>query len=132
LDTAGQDEYTGLRDEYMRSCDGFLLVFDLTNKKTFEGMDEFRTQIMRSKDTNNPLIFIAANKCDMPESEKKVSKDDLEQLSKKWNVSFLETSAKEGRNVQDAFLGVIQLVLKKRKPVNGTTQPKEKKKCAIL
>jgi GTPase SAR1 family protein len=115
----------------MRTCDGFLLVVDLTNKKTLDGLEAFRTQIMRSKDTNNPLIFIAANKCDLPDSDKAVTKDDLETIKKKWNnVGYLETSAKERKNVDEAFMKVIEMVLTKRKP--STTVKKKEKKCLIL
>ena len=42
LDTAGQEEYKALRDEYMRAGDGFLMVFDLTNEKTFKELTQFR------------------------------------------------------------------------------------------
>jgi GTPase KRas protein len=43
LDTAGQEEYKALRDEYMRAADAFLMVFDVTNQKTFSELEQFRT-----------------------------------------------------------------------------------------
>lgn len=50
LDTAGQEEYSAMRDQYMRTGEGFLLVFAVNNAKSFEDIAEYRKQIKRVKD----------------------------------------------------------------------------------
>ena len=50
LDTAGQEEYSAMRDQYMRTGEGFLLVFAVNNAKSFEDISAYREQIKRVKD----------------------------------------------------------------------------------
>ena len=52
LDTAGQEEYSAMRDQYMRTGQGFLCVYSITNKATFEEIANFREQILRVKDAD--------------------------------------------------------------------------------
>lgn len=66
LDTAGQEEYTAyvefnsrLRDQWIRDGEGFLLVYSITSKSTFERVDRFKEQILRVKDTNSaPMVLV--------------------------------------------------------------------------
>lgn len=82
--------WTALRDEYMRSADGFLVVFDVSNKKTFGELSEFRKQIQRAKDNPFPCMVIVGNKCDLPDSERDVAAEEAQALAKEWNVPYLE------------------------------------------
>ena len=50
LDTAGQEEFSAMREQYMRKGDGFLLVYSVTDKQSFDNIDQFRTQVQRVKD----------------------------------------------------------------------------------
>ena len=50
LDTAGQEEFSAMREQYMRKGDGFLLVYSVTDKQSFENIRHFHTQILRVKD----------------------------------------------------------------------------------
>ena len=50
LDTAGQEEFSAMREQYMRKGDGFLLVFSVTDYQSYENMVNFYTQILRVKD----------------------------------------------------------------------------------
>ena len=57
LDTAGQEEYSAMRDQYMRTGEGFLCVFAIDNMKSFEDIDSYRGQIRRVKDADDiPMI----------------------------------------------------------------------------
>eukprot|EP01080_Neovahlkampfia_damariscottae_P006981 gene6981-11147_t len=113
LDTAGQEEYKALRDEYMRAGDGFLMVFDLTNAKTFNELEQFRTQIQRSKDDDHPPIVIVGNKCDLPDDLKAVSTSEAQDLCNKWGVKYMETSAKTRTNIDESFDVLIRSILDK-------------------
>ncbi len=59
IDTAGQEEYTAMRDHYFRSGDGFLLVFAADDKKSFTDVRRFRKEIQRAKDSvNTPMVLV--------------------------------------------------------------------------
>ncbi|KAL0485782.1 Ras family GTPase [Acrasis kona] len=134
LDTAGQEEYKALRDEYMRTADGFVLVFDLTNRKTFDELNEFHKHIVRCKDNEFPPLVIAANKCDCNESDKKVTETEIQALAAKWRIKHLETSAKLRLNVDQSFHIVVNAIMaQKRKPDStGGANANKKQKCTIV
>lgn len=66
LDTAGQEEYAAIRDNYYRSGEGFLCVFSLLEKESFENTQEFRDQICRVLDDESVPFVLVGNKCDLP------------------------------------------------------------------
>lgn len=72
LDTAGQEEYSAMREQYMRTGEGFLLVYSITSRSSFEEILTFQQQILRVKDKDYFPIIVVANKCDL-EHERQVS-----------------------------------------------------------
>ncbi len=72
LDTAGQEEYSAMREQYMRTGEGFLLVYSITSRQSFEEMVTFQQQILRVKDKDYFPIIVVGNKCDL-EGERQVS-----------------------------------------------------------
>ena len=58
LDTAGQEEYSAMRDQYMRTGEGFLLVFAVNNAKSFDDISSYREQIKRVKDAEEVIWYI--------------------------------------------------------------------------
>jgi len=139
LDTAGQEEYKALRDEYMRAADAFLMVFDVTNHKTFNELEQFRVQIQRSKDSEHPPIVVVGNKSDLPEDLKAVSKKEAEGLCANWKVKYVEASAKTRKNIDESFHELVHTILQqqleKDKTTTSTTtkKPAEKKgNCSLL
>jgi small GTP-binding protein len=73
LDTAGQEEYSAMREQYMRTGEGFLLVYSITSRQSFEEIMTFQQQILRVKDKDYFPIIVVGNKCDL-EGERQVSK----------------------------------------------------------
>jgi GTPase KRas protein len=73
LDTAGQEEYSAMREQYMRTGEGFLLVYSITSRQSFEEIMTFQQQILRVKDKDYFPIIVVGNKCDL-ESDRQVSK----------------------------------------------------------
>jgi small GTP-binding protein len=65
LDTAGQEEYTAMRDQYMRVGQGFLLVFAVNNPKSFADIERYREEIRRLKDSDHIPMVLVGNKCDL-------------------------------------------------------------------
>ena len=72
LDTAGQEEYSAMREQYMRTGEGFLLVYSITSRQSFEEILTFQQQILRVKDKDYFPIIIVGNKCDLNQ-ERQVS-----------------------------------------------------------
>ena len=72
LDTAGQEEYSAMREQYMRTGEGFLLVYSITSRSSFEEILTFYQQVLRVKDKDYFPMVMVANKCDL-ESERQVS-----------------------------------------------------------
>lgn len=65
LDTAGQEEYSAMRDQYMRTGEGFLLVYAINSAKSFEDIGTYREQIKRVKDAEEVPMVLVGNKCDL-------------------------------------------------------------------
>jgi Ras-related protein Ral-A len=103
LDTAGQEDYPAVRDGYLKHGDGFLLVFDLTNRETFESVKNHRENVLRVKMDDKTLpIILVGNKMDL-KSSRKVSYEEAADLAARWNIPYIETSARTRENVDRAF-----------------------------
>lgn len=72
LDTAGQEEYSAMREQYMRTGEGFLLVYSITSQQSFEEIKTFQQQILRVKDKDYFPMIVVGNKCDL-DGEREVS-----------------------------------------------------------
>ena len=91
FDTAGQEDYAAIRDNYFRSGEGFLCVFSITEDDSFQSTQEFREQILRVKgDTNIPFILVG-NKADLTNS-RKVQQATAQNRAAQWQVSNENTS----------------------------------------
>eukprot|EP01091_Cochliopodium_minus_P016638 TRINITY_DN62_c0_g2_i2.p1 TRINITY_DN62_c0_g2~~TRINITY_DN62_c0_g2_i2.p1 ORF type:complete len:207 (+),score=58.94 TRINITY_DN62_c0_g2_i2:48-623(+) len=136
LDTAGQEEYSAMRDQYMRTGEGFLLVYAITSRSSFDELNTFKEQIVRVKDKDRVPMVICGNKCDL-EEERQVSAQEGQDLGKSFSCPFLETSAKARINVEESFYQLVREIKKDRE--NSTSGGKEKGKskkagglCSLL
>jgi len=118
LDTAGQEEYSAMRDQYMRTGEGFLLVFAITSRSSFDELNTFKEQILRVKDKNNVPMVICGNKCDL-EEERQVSTQEGQDQGKSYGCPFLETSAKARINVEESFYQLVREIKKDRENASG-------------
>ena len=109
LDTAGQEEYSAMREQYMRTGEGFLLVYSVTSRNSFDELLSYYQQIQRVKDSDYIPVVVVGNKLDL-ENERQVSYEDGQRLANQLNAPFLETSAKQAINVDEAFYDLIRLV----------------------
>ncbi|KAL1247831.1 hypothetical protein QQF64_023207 [Cirrhinus molitorella] len=107
LDTAGQEEYSAMRDQYMRTGEGFLCVFAINNTKSFEDIHQYREQIKRVKDSDDVPMVLVGNKCDLP--ARTVDTRQAQELARSYGIPFIETSAKTRQGVEDAFYTLLPL-----------------------
>ncbi|KAH7732087.1 Ras family protein [Aphelenchoides avenae] len=101
-DTAGMERYRTIYNSYYHSAHGIMCVYDLTNEKSFENLENYWLKEIRNHAPQNAVILLVGNKADM-EAERKVSFDRAERLAKRIGVSLYEVSAKTGINVDEAF-----------------------------
>ncbi|KAI0847507.1 ras-domain-containing protein [Daldinia vernicosa] len=121
LDTAGQEEYSAMREQYMRTGEGFLLVYSITSDQSFEEIRTFQQQILRVKDKDPADYFpmvVVGNKCDL-ESEREVPRQDGEALAKQFGCPFVETSAKSRTNVDKAFFDLVREIRNYNRNMQG-------------
>lgn len=129
LDTAGTEQFTAMRDLYMKNGQGFLLVYSITAQSTFNDLQDLREQILRVKDTDDVPMILVGNKCDL-EDERVVGKDQGQNLARQFNCAFLETSAKSKINVNEIFYDLVRQINKKNPEQRRKT--KKKSGCLIL
>jgi GTPase KRas protein len=107
LDTAGQEEYSLMRESYMKSGEGYLLVYSITNRDSFAEIASFHQQICRVRDADFFPAVLVGNKCDM-EYERQVQSHEGRAIAKQYNCKFIETSAKLRINVDEAFSNLVR------------------------
>ena len=129
LDTAGTEQFTAMRDLYMKNGQGFVLVYSITAASTFTDLSDLRQQILRVKDTDSVPLVLVGNKCDLND-ERTVSKDQGAGLAKTWGgCTFLEASAKTKTNVNEIFMDLVQQINRQ----NPQPRPRGKSKgCSLL
>ncbi|KAL8603390.1 Ras-related protein R-Ras2 [Nucella lapillus] len=159
LDTAGQEEFSAMREQYMRSGEGFLLVYSVTDRSSFEEIFKFHKQILRVKDRDEFPMLLVANKSDL-ESQRMVQSSEGQELAKSLKIRYIEASAKnpvqssEGQelakslkiryieasaknrtNVDAAFYELVRIVRKfqaEERPQLKQDNKKRRRPCTIL
>ncbi|MFX1273548.1 MAG: Rab family GTPase [Promethearchaeota archaeon] len=117
-DIAGQQQYEKARNKYYEGCIGALLVYDITRDLSFLDIEaKWLHDFNKYVSDDIPYVLIG-NKNDL-EEDRTVSKDAAIKLAKEINaIEFIETSAKNGHNVEDAFIKLVYHILKMRDEVS--------------
>jgi GTPase KRas protein len=136
LDTAGQEEYIALRDQWIRDGEGFVLVYSISSRSSFARIQRFHSQIQRVKETamagsptypGSPMsastpvfgqapVMLVGNKCDRV-TEREVSTQEGQALAKDLGCDFVEASAKNC--VKKAFFDVVRQLRRQRNQGSG-------------
>jgi Ras-related protein Rab-7A len=115
-DTAGQERYQSLGLSFFRGADALVIVFDVTNKKSFGSLDSWKENFLHARDPAEPEkfpIIVLGNKIDMVD-QRRVSRENAEEWCKKEGISpseYFEVSAKENTNIAQAFQAVAKLAI---------------------
>lgn len=129
LDTAGQDDYSALRDQYMRTGEGYLCVFAVNNIKSFDKISEIKDHIKRVKDADMPMVLVG-NKTDL--SAKCIDAKTAEALAEFFDIPYIETSAKTRQGVDRAFCTLVRQVRRYRKEQKPEATIKSTGCCLLL
>jgi len=132
LDTAGQEEYSALRAQWIRVGEGFVIMYSIDKYNTFQHVEELQQVILEAKDldaTEAPPTVLIGNKVDLEkEGLRKVSTAEGAELAKNHGFLFFETSAKDVINVEEAFFALVRLIRQRLgttagKPTTGKEKP---------
>ncbi|XP_065181174.1 circularly permutated Ras protein 1-like [Sycon ciliatum] len=109
LDSAGQEEYSSMRDQYMRSGDCFMIVYDVTSRSSFDEAEHLISFIARVKDveTSEVPFIIVGNKTDLGDHQA-VEEHEGRALARRHKRPFVATSAKTGDSVEHAFFTLVR------------------------
>ena len=107
-DTAGQERFRAVTRSYYRGAAGALLVYDVTRRATYNHLTSWLTDA-RNLTNPNTVIVLIGNKVDL-EDQRDVSYEEAAAFAKENDLIFVETSAKTGQNVEEAFLKTAQLI----------------------
>ena len=106
-DTSGEEKFRTITKNFYRNADGLLVVFDLTKKESY---DHIKSWINEAKENNDKLkTILIGNKLDLKD-ERIVAIDVAKQFAEKNNLKYIETSAKDGTNINESFQAIIDLL----------------------
>eukprot|EP00730_Choanoeca_flexa_P016418 TRINITY_DN7745_c0_g1_i3.p1 TRINITY_DN7745_c0_g1~~TRINITY_DN7745_c0_g1_i3.p1 ORF type:complete len:178 (+),score=39.58 TRINITY_DN7745_c0_g1_i3:261-794(+) len=108
IDTAGTEQFTSLVELYIKNCQGFVLVYDVTKKSTLEDLEPIKEMVWKIKKgtaKKPPPLLLIGNKTDMNGREVLMAVGHGK--AKEWKASFVETSAKASDDVNKAFLAMV-------------------------
>ena len=120
-DTAGQERFRNVAKNYFQNTQGFVLVYNITDRQSFEKLSFWLEQIKLNASEKVKIVLVG-NNCDLA-NERKVSIEEAEEFAKKNNMKFFEASPKEGTNVNELFFCLANEIYQEEK-LNGKSQKK--------
>ncbi|XP_039211799.1 ras-related protein R-Ras isoform X2 [Crotalus tigris] len=138
LDTAGQEEFGAMREQYMRTGEGFLLVYAVNDRGSFNEIHKFHTQILRVKDRDEFPMVLVGNKTDL-DLYRQVTEEEALYFARENRIPYMEASAKVRFNVDESFQELVRAIRRfheSESPPAPAFHPKKKERkscpCSIL
>ena len=116
-DTVGEERYKSIPKNHIKNVQGIILMYDITNKKSFDSIIDWISDVKEIKGENFPMILVG-NKIDLNES-REVTEEMGYELAEKNQIEFFETSNKDGTNIQEAGLEIVYKILGETKVNNS-------------
>ena len=130
-DTAGQERFRSITKNYYKGAHGIVLIYDVTNKDTFENVRKWIKQIKEEVDEKVSIILVG-NKIDK-EDQRVITKEQGESMAQEFGLTHYECSAKTGENVQQSLKDLVKTTVENFSKVVENIQLKKnikkKKKC---
>ncbi|KAI8928663.1 small GTPase superfamily [Entophlyctis helioformis] len=127
MDTAGQDEFSLLSSKHAIGIHGYVLVYSIASRQSFEMCKVVRDKILNFTGIDWVPIVLVANKLDL-HAQRQVPTEEAQALAAEWNCAFIESSAKLNQNISKMF----ELILAEIEKMRGETEAEKKAGCAIL
>lgn len=125
IDTAGQDEYSILNSKHAIGIHGYILVYSITSKASFEMVRIIRDKILNFTGTPSIPMVLVGNKNDL-HMQRQIPTEDLKKQAQEWGCAYTEASARHNENVARSFELCIAEI---EKTINPATE--EPSKCVI-
>ena len=113
LDTAGEEDYQNMMDMWISFGEGFLLVFAINDKESFNLLKGKRDRVLKGKHGAKCPILLVGNKQDL-ENERQVTYAEAKAQASAWGIEYMETSAKTNFNCKEAFEKLAQTIVKSK------------------
>ena len=123
-DTAGNERFKTITTSYYRNSNGICIVFDITNKESFNSLPDWFSEIDKFASDNVSKILIG-NKSDLTK-ERQVTTEDAKELAKKYKIDYIEASAKDSTNVQQLFIELTRQIKESNVQKHLVNIPEEK------
>nr|XP_035923403.1 GTP-binding protein Rit1 isoform X1 [Halichoerus grypus] len=130
LDTAGQAEFTAMRDQYMRAGEGFIICYSITDRRSFHEVREFKQLIYRVRRTDDTPVVLVGNKSDLKQL-RQVTKEEGLALAREFSCPFFETSAAYRYYIDDVFHALVREIRRKEKEAVLAMEKKSKPKTSV-
>lgn len=122
IDTAGQEEFHSMLDQWIRGADGVLLMYDVSNRASFDELNRFYDRMMETDD-RLPFLLVGM-KCDVSDAVRKVYTSEGKHLAEtQFHCPFMEVSAKERINHIAVFQDLIRLIKARTTPSSSVAKP---------
>lgn len=112
-DTSGSERFKSMVQIYYRDAQAAILTYDLTSEQSFQSLEGWKEELAKTLDLSEIVLVLVANKCDLAESERKVSPAKGRQYAEANNMLYFETSAKTGQGVPELFNALSEAVYKR-------------------
>ena len=120
-DTAGQERFRSMALQALKAVHGIILVFDLTNKESFDNINNWLETIKES--LNNPNLILFGNKADEDQKKWQITREEAERFAEKLNMKYFETSGYKKIGLQEGFSSIVNDIYNKYKgelkPIGG-------------
>ena len=117
FDTAGQERYKSISANFIKKANGILLIYDITNKASFNSISKWMESIEEISPANT-IVIIVGNKIDL-ETERQVTREEGVRKAKEYDIPFYETSCKSGININQVFTRITKEILNKNENNNN-------------
>ena len=124
VDTAGQENFRALSSQYYKKADGCLLVYEITNRKTFESIKDYYFEQIQENCKKDIKVIVLGNKTDL-EYNREVNPEEGANFAAENGYIFLETSCLKNQTVADSFETLIELIYREAEEKNLSNLSKE-------
>jgi Ras-related protein Rab-1A len=114
-DTAGQERFKSITSVYYKGANGCIVVYDITNRESFDHVHNWLTELETYAPPGIPILLVG-NKSDMVKQRMVLEEEGI-LLAKDYNMEFVETSAKNNNNIENAFLSLAEKIKMIQKPI---------------
>jgi len=118
-DTGGEERFKAMTPLYYRDANAAILVYDVTDMKSFKSLEDWVRELDSKVKQENLTLVMAGNKCDVDDSQRKVSYDVAKRFADNNSMMFFEVSALKGTSISEMFKTMSEEIFKNLPAIGG-------------